>query len=107
MASPQNSSKDADWYACPFCGTEVRVGSKGCPGCTPGAGKSWQQDSSLDGVDLPDDPEEFDYDDFVKREFGKTARVVKPAGLKWKWWITGVLLLAGMIAGVILQVLRH
>jgi hypothetical protein len=33
--------------------------------------------------------------------------VVKPAGLKWKWWITGVLLLAGMIAGVILQVLRH
>lgn len=103
MARSTDSSKDADWYACPFCGTEVRVGSRGCPKCTPGAGKSWQQDGHSDGVDLPDDAEDFDYDAFLKNEFGKGSGAIKPATLKWKWWITGVLLLAGMIAGLILH----
>ena len=50
MSRPQPSPKDADWYACPGCGAEVRVGSRGCPQCS---GKSWEQDEYLDGLDLP------------------------------------------------------
>lgn len=94
MSRPQPSSKDADWYACPGCGAEVRVGSRGCPQCS---GKSWEQDEELDGLDLPPDPADFDYDDFVRREFGRGSARVKPAGLAWKWWITAVLLLAALI----------
>ena len=105
MPRPIDSSIDADWYACPFCGNEVRVGSRGCPKCTPGAGKSWEQPEHLDGVDVPEAPEDFDYDEFVKNEFGKGTGAIKPTALKWKWWITGVLLLAGMIAGLILRAL--
>ncbi|HWB03918.1 MAG TPA: hypothetical protein VG796_12900 [Verrucomicrobiales bacterium] len=95
MAHPLNSPKDADWYACPSCGAEVRVGSRGCPQCISGKGAKWEQDNYLDGVDVPEDAAEFDYDDFVKREFGgRGPSRLKPHGIKWKWWITAVLLLA-------------
>lgn len=96
MSRPLNSPKDADWYACPSCGAEVRVGSRGCPKCTKG-GKSWEQDEYLDGVDAPEGAEEFDYNDFVKREFGRGSAKIKPAGLAWKWWIAGILLLAALV----------
>jgi hypothetical protein len=33
-------------------------------------------------LDLPD--ENFDYDDFVKREFGEKRLV--PRGITWVWW---------------------
>jgi hypothetical protein len=97
MARPLNSPKDADWYACPSCGAEVRVGSRGCPQCS-GKPARWEQEDYLDGVDAPEDPSEFDYNDFVKREFGggKASRL-KPHQIKWKWWITAVLLLAASL----------
>lgn len=107
MSRPLNSPKDADWYACPSCGAEVRVGSRGCPQCTPGAGGKWKQDKYLDAVDLPDEPSEFDYDDFVKREFGGRGPAnLKPHGIAWKWWIAGVLLLAALIWSVVVPLCR-
>lgn len=90
-------------YRCPFCNHEVRVGSP-CPGCAkhvkrPGkpAKKSWEQDSSYDGIDLPDD--EFDDDEFVAREFRRTPH--GELGVKWYWWLLGVAVLVVMIAGLI------
>ena len=90
-------------YRCPFCDCEVRVG-KPCPGCakkhrsakTP-ARKSWEQDAAADGLGLPDD--DFDYDDFVSREFGRTPH--RRLGVKWYWWLLGVAALAAMIAGLV------
>jgi hypothetical protein len=99
MAHPLNSPKDADWYACPSCGAEVRVGSRGCPQCTSGKKPKWEQDEYLDGVDPPEDASDFDYRDFIKREFGHGPSRLKPGGIAWKWWITAVLLLAAMIWG--------
>lgn len=87
-------------YACPFCGCNVRVG-KPCPGCskkTKAPKKtSWEQDGPQDGLDLPND--DFDYDDFIAREFGKAPH--RKTGLKWYWWALAVALLAGMISGLI------
>jgi hypothetical protein len=88
-------------YVCPFCDSKVRVG-EACSGCaqkakTPKPKKaSWQQDSSSDGLNLPD--EDFDYEDFVAREFGKSPH--RALGLKWYWWLLGVVVLGGMIASV-------
>ena len=88
-------------YLCPFCEREVRVGEP-CPGCSKKAvkkvrlEKSWQQSSSLDGLDLPEE-DDFNYDDFCQREFGKSPH--HRTGLKWYWWLLAVLLLAGMITG--------
>jgi hypothetical protein len=88
-------------YRCPFCDREVRVG-KPCPGCAKKIQaprhtkpKSWHQESSADGLDLPD--EDFDYDEFVAREFGRTPH--RQLGVKWYWWLLGVAVLAGMIVG--------
>jgi hypothetical protein len=88
-------------YVCPFCDRNVRVG-KPCPGCaskkqtSKPAKKSWQSEPTEDGLGLPDD--NFDYDDFVAREFGKTPH--RQLGVKWYWWLLGVVVLTAMIAGI-------
>lgn len=92
-----------DLWICPGCGAELRVGVRGCPRCSkprrrrrrrkvPAAGaekRSWEQDSSHDGLDLPD--EDFDYDDFVAREFGKAPHRRVP--IRWYWWVTAIVIL--------------
>lgn len=92
-------------YICPFCDREVRVG-RPCPGCAktqkksakaPSRRKSWKQGSVYDGLDLPD--EDFDYDDFVAREFAKTPH--RKLGVKWYWWMLGVIALAAIAAAVV------
>lgn len=88
-------------YRCPFCDREVRVGAP-CPGCAKKnkpSRKPWEQERSADGLDLPD--EDFEYDDFIAREFGKAPH--RRIGVKWYWWLLGVLILAGMIAGIFLR----
>ena len=96
-----------DTWICPGCGAELRVGVSGCPKCSKPprrkkrkqkvARRSWEQDSDGDGLDLPD--EDFDYDDFVAREFGKAPHRKVP--IKWYWWVTALLLMVGMIAWIV------
>lgn len=90
-------------YLCPYCGSDVRVGEP-CPGCskkakrTKTARRSWEQKKTHDGLDLPDD--DFDYEEFVAREFGK--KPYRALGLKWYWWALGVAVLVAMVLGVVL-----
>jgi hypothetical protein len=86
-------------YICPFCDREVRVG-KPCPGCakkqkpaTVKAKRPWEQDQMYDSLDLPDN--DFDYDEFVAREFGHLPH--KKIGVKWYWWLLGVVILVPMV----------
>lgn len=90
-------------YICPFCGRVARVG-RPCPGCAGKrkqgkrpAKKSWEQEAAADGLDLPD--EEFDYDDFVSREFGHAPH--RRIGVKWYWWLLGLIALGAMAAAII------
>lgn len=89
-------------YLCPGCDKEVRVGSRSCPYCNPpskrrkrhrsaasGSKQGWKQDHAHDGLDLPGD--DFDYDDFVAREFG--AKPHRRVGIKWYWWATAIAIL--------------
>lgn len=92
-------------YICPTCGKDAEVG-KPCPGCplpvvkrrpkTTKRAQSWQQDTSYDGLDLPDD--DFDYDETVKREFGRAPH--RRTGLKWQWWLLALVLLVLMVLGL-------
>jgi hypothetical protein len=92
-------------YICPSCGGEVRVGGscKGCPKKkkpTPAKTKRPRKhDEIYDGLDLPDD--DFDYDEFVAREFGRTPH--KKIGVKWYWWLLGVLVLVLMLLCLVFQ----
>jgi hypothetical protein len=78
---------------CPVCNEEVPPGALACPECGADHHSGWREDAGFyDGVDLPDD--DFNYNDFVKAEFGSR---VKPAGLKMIWWIAGIVLIAALI----------
>ncbi|HEV2715071.1 MAG TPA: zinc-ribbon domain-containing protein [Terriglobales bacterium] len=74
---------------CPVCGEEVRRDALACSQCGADHNSGWREDAdTYDGVDLPE--HDFNYDDFVKQEFGSQA---KPAGLKLIWWIVGIVLI--------------
>lgn len=68
---------------CPVCGTDVPARAKACPGCGADEKTGWSDEAHVGGLDLPD--EEFNYDDFVKREFGAKSPV--PRGVHWFWWV--------------------
>jgi len=78
---------------CPNCGTEVPPKAKACPECGSDEQTGWSEQAHQDGLDLPD--ENFDYNDFVEREFGKAKPI--PRGIHWFWWLIGVLVLGALI----------
>lgn len=67
-------------------------GALACPECGADERSGWREDA-VDGLDLPE--EEFDYDAFVKKEFG---REVKPEGIGWAWWAAAVAVLLAFAA---------
>jgi|SRR5205807_7984104 len=73
---------------CPVCGEDVPPGSLACPECGADYNSGWRKDAdAYDAVDLPD--QDFNYDDFIRNEFGQTP---KPAGIKMVWWIAAIVL---------------
>jgi len=74
---------------CPNCGAEVPPKARACPECGSDEQTGWSEQAQTGGLDLPD--EGFDYDDYVKREFGSQGPV--PRGLHWFWWVVAVVVL--------------
>lgn len=79
---------------CPVCGEDVPPRALACPECGADHRSGWREDAAVyDGAGLPDEGDgEFDYDAFVREEFGggtggRTGR------LKPIWWVTAVVLL--------------
>ena len=68
-------------------------GAKACPGCGADEQTGWSEEAQADGLDLPD--EEFDYDAFVKEEFGDKSPV--PRGIHWFWWVIALLLAGAFV----------
>ena len=78
---------------CPVCGEDVPAVAVACPQCGADYNSGWRENAEVyDAVDLPD--EDFNYEEFVKREFGSSH---KPA-IKRVWWITALILVAALIA---------
>jgi hypothetical protein len=78
---------------CPVCGKDVPRRALACPECGADHNSGWREDAdTYDGVDLPE--HDFNYDDFVKREFGSRA---KPPGLRTIWWIVGIALIVAFV----------
>ena len=78
---------------CPVCGENVPRDALACPECGADHRSGWREDAdTYDGVDLQE--HDFNYDNFVKQEFGSKA---KPAGLKTIWWIVGIVLIVAFV----------
>ena len=82
---------------CPHCGAEVPVGATACPECGSDESTGWSERARYDSLDLPD--ENFDYEEFVKREFEGIPSM--PRGIRWIWWAVAAALTAGMILAII------
>lgn len=79
---------------CPNCGAKVPPRAKACPECGADEQTGWSEAAEADGLDLPD--ENFDYDDYVKREFGAKSPV--PRGIHWFWWVVALVAAAALLA---------
>ncbi len=79
---------------CPNCGAQVPPNARACPECGADEQTGWSEEARSGGLDLPE--EHFDYDDFVKREFGKEGP--KPRGIPWFWWAVALLVVAAFVA---------
>ncbi|MBE2180544.1 MAG: hypothetical protein IAE97_08745 [Chthoniobacterales bacterium] len=79
---------------CPVCGEDVPRNASACPECGADHLSGWREDAdTTGGLGLPD--EEFNYEDFVEREFGGG---VKPPGIGWVWWAAAVAALLAFVA---------
>lgn len=77
----QHAMNQIDYYICPGCGDDVRVGSKGCPKCNHLDPWEIEDNEIYDGLDLPEDSE------------GEPMRN-RRINLQPVWAVTAVLLLA-------------
>jgi hypothetical protein len=69
----RRSSKRDDFFVCPHCGADVPARARACPECGSDESTGWAEDADKWGADIPTGyaaDEEFDYDDFIRREFG-------------------------------------
>jgi len=77
-----------DTFICPNCGAEVPAGAKACPECGSDEKTGWSENTIYDGTGI-EDPEEFDYKGWKRRELGGMPR---KSGTGWMWWLVAVLL---------------
>ncbi|MBC8000997.1 MAG: zinc-ribbon domain-containing protein [Opitutaceae bacterium] len=75
---------------CPNCGADLPRRAKACPECGADEKTGWSEEAETGHLNLPE--ETFDYDRFVKDEFGGEERV-KPRNVAWIWWATALVLL--------------
>jgi len=84
---------------CPNCDADVPRGALACPACGADERTGWNDraDSqrTADRLGIPDD--EFDYDEFVKAEFGEQrTNNAKTPGVSWLGWLVAVGLAGAM-----------
>ena len=74
---------------CPNCGVNLSARAYACPECGACPETGWTNEAQYESIQLQE--EEFDYDDFLKREFGQGGRP-RYKRLHWVWIIVAILL---------------
>lgn len=81
---------------CPCCGCRLDPEAPVCPECGADERTGWARAWS---GEEPEE-EEFDYEAYVRREFGGgDGPRLKPEGLTWFWWVVGMLVLGVLVTG--------
>ena len=78
---------------CPNCGADVPRNATACPECGSDERTGWSEKAHAENLGLPDD--EFDYDEFVKEEFGPGR--AKPRGLPRLWWAVAAVVIVAFV----------
>jgi predicted nucleic acid-binding Zn ribbon protein len=84
---------------CPICGADVPPDAKACPGCGADEETGWSEKARYDSMGIPTEDEDFDYEEFVKREFEGE----KPRRKRQSLWRAVAMLILLLIAWFIFQ----
>ena len=80
---------------CALCGADISPNARACPECGADETTGWEDDYT---TDLGLDDDEFDYGEFVEREFGEgPEKKVVPHGLHWFWWLIALGLILAFV----------
>lgn len=80
---------------CPVCDAEVPAGARACPACGADESTGWSQAAHCDRLGISDPDEPFDYDEFVKNEFGSGRR--QKRNLSAFWIVTAAITLVAIL----------
>lgn len=83
---------------CPNCGADLPPNARSCPECGSDENTGWSDEARYGGLNLPDD--DFNYEEFAKREFGKPGKI--PHGLHWFWWVVAILIVIAFVIAWVL-----
>lgn len=85
------SADENNTFICPNCGTEVSVKAKACPECGSDEKAGWSDQTVYDGTGIVDpDEDDFNYEDWKRRELGGGKR---KSGREWLWWVVALVVL--------------
>lgn len=94
-----------DYFRCPHCGARVRKGAPACPKCGSDEETGWSENAQSWAADVPagyGEEDDFDYDEFLAREFpGHGTRPARGSGLKWFWRVAAALLCLAIILALL------
>ena len=85
---------------CPNCGADVPRNAKACPECGSDEKTGWSTNTIYDGTDI-DDPKEFDYNDWKRREID--GRGPRRSRMQWFWWVVTIAILAAILWLVVVR----
>ena len=82
----ESRKRNPEYFTCPHCGADVPVGALACRECGSDAETGWSEDADAWNADTSGGygDDEFDYGEFLAREFPGEARV--PAGRRLRIW---------------------
>lgn len=81
-------------FDCPCCGAEVAAGASFCRECGASDESGWN-DEEEEGFAIDDD---FDYDDYLEREFSITKQISAAARLRRAFVVTIIVLVCISLA---------
>jgi len=82
---------------CPQCGAEVPPKARACPECGSDEETGWSEEARYQQLGVP--TEAFDYDEFVRDEFGEQEPPpARPRGISFFWWIIAILVLLAFLS---------
>ena len=78
-----------DDFICPVCGATVPAKARACPECGSDEKTGWSDNTIYDDTGI-EDPDEFDYEDWKRRE---GVRGASPSGRQKMIWLAAVVML--------------